>query len=284
MATTGLSPDTEADIARVTEVLHMATPRWNVRILLALNEPPQRYNQIAAKLPHLQSGQLHPKIRSLCDAGLVERTEYSPRHVAYSLTERGRQLLPVLPVIANWAETYLEKPKVPLSVIEQVEDSLTLLTRRQAPAILWVLKTRDEVSARALAHLVIPDGTWTNIYPPLRQLIDDGLVVSNGSGQPYRLSPSGAALGPVFGALSMWAAGRPMDHAPHHPLWGRPDPSTAPGSLPWASHRARTPAPAIPTSPPAPRPGAVWNRGELFSHAGPPRPKTALPTGGGARR
>ncbi|MFJ7997517.1 winged helix-turn-helix transcriptional regulator [Streptomyces sp. NPDC096310] len=283
MVTTGLPPDTEADIARVTEALHMATPRWNVRILLALNEPPQRYSQIATKLPHLQSGQLHPKIRSLCDAGLVERTEYSPRHVAYGLTTRGRQLLPVLPVIATWAETYLEKPQVPLSVIEQVEDSLTLLTRRQAPAILWVLKTRDEVSARALAHVVIPDGYWTNIYPPLRQLVADGLVVSEGSRQPYRLSPSGAALGPVFGALSMWAAGRPMDHAARHHLWGRPAPSAAPGCLPWASHQARTPAPAVSTAPPAPRPGPVWRGGELFSHAVPVRPKTALPTGGARR-
>ena len=32
----GLSPETDADIARVTEALAMITPRWNVRILLAL--------------------------------------------------------------------------------------------------------------------------------------------------------------------------------------------------------------------------------------------------------
>ncbi|MEE1797372.1 helix-turn-helix domain-containing protein [Streptomyces sp. JV176] len=280
MATTGLSPDADADIARVTEVLHMVTPRWNVRILLALNEPPQRYSRIAARLPYLQDGQLHPKLRSLHSSGLVERSEYSGRHVAYGLTPRGRQLLPVLPVIAAWAETYLEKPEQPLSPIEQVEDSLTLLTRKQAPAILWVLKTREEVSARALARIVIPDGNWTNIYPPLRQLTADGLVATEGSGQPYRLSPSGDALGPVFGALSMWAAGQPMDNAARHPLWGRPDPSP----LTCASQQARTPRPAAPTTTaPAARPGPVWNRGDLFSHAAPARPKTALPAGGARR-
>jgi DNA-binding HxlR family transcriptional regulator len=147
LATTGLPPAADADIARVTEALHMITPRWNVRILLALNEPPQRYTDIAAKLPYLQSGQLHPKIGSLCDASLVERTEHSARHVTYGLSQRGRQLLPVLPAIAAWADEHLDKPEQPLSAIEEIEDSLVLLTRRQAPAILWGLKERQEVSA-----------------------------------------------------------------------------------------------------------------------------------------
>ncbi|MFF4822718.1 winged helix-turn-helix transcriptional regulator [Streptomyces sp. NPDC001212] len=286
MATTGLPPADDADVARVTEALQMITPRWNVRILLTLNQPPQRYTEIAAKLPYLQSGQLHPKIRSLCDAGLAERAEHSARHVTYGLTTRGRQLLPVLPVMAAWAEEHLEKSEQPLSVIEQVEDSLTLLTRRQAPAILWVLKSRQEVSARALARIVIPDGYWTNIYPPLRQLIDDGLVKTTGNGQPYRLSRAGDALGPVFGALSMWSAGRPLDHAARHPLWGQPVPEPMALARAWTSHQSRLPALAVPWAPavppqPARRPG--WQPSELFSHAIPAQVKTALLVGGARR-
>ncbi len=286
MATTGLLPVDDADVARVTEALQMITPRWNVRILLALNQPSQRYTQIAARLPYLQSGQLHPKIRFLCDVGLAERTEHSARHVTYGLTIRGRQLLPVLPVMASWAEEHLEKPEQPLSAIEQIEDSLNLLARRQAPAILWVLKSRQEVTARTLARIVIPDGYWTNIYPPLRQLVDDGLVMTAGNGQPYRLSRAGAALGPALGALSMWSAGRPLDHAARHPLWGRSAPRAATPSRTWTSHRSRLPAPAAPPVPavptrPAHRPG--WQPSELFSHATPARMKAALPTGGARR-
>ncbi|CAM5571708.1 winged helix-turn-helix transcriptional regulator [Streptomyces aurantiogriseus] len=283
MATTGLPPAADADIARVTEALHMITPRWNVRILLALNEPPQRYTEIANKLPFLQNGQLHPKIRSLCDAGLAQRTEQSARHVFYGLTQRGRQLLPVLPLIAAWAEEHLEKPEQPLSAIEQVEDSLTLLTRRQSPAILWVLKARQEASARTLARMVIPGSYWTNIYPPLRQLINDGLVVTVGRGQPYRLSPGGDGLGHVFGALSMWAAGRPVDHAARHPLWGRPDPNATTAPRTWVSHESRLPAPSALPAPavrtqPARYP--AWRNGDLFSHATPARPTPALLAGG----
>ena len=281
MAITGLPPDTDADIARVTEALAMITPRWNVRILLALSGPPLRYSELAAKLSWLQNGQLHPKLRSLCDAGLVQRTEHTSRHVTYGHTDRGAALLPVLPVIVTWAEALLEKADRPLSSIEQIEDSLTLLTRRHAAAILWVLKSREEASGRALARIVMPRSDWTNIYPPLRQLVADGLVDTAGIGRPYRLSVAGHGLGPVFGALSAWSAGQPLTQAAQHPVWGRP--SAAPAPRPWVSNQSR-PAPRTPAQS---RPGGAsrptWQKRNLFSHATTTRPKAALPVGGPRR-
>ncbi|OKI09395.1 MarR family transcriptional regulator [Streptomyces sp. CB02923] len=280
MATTGLPPDTAADVARVTESLAMITPRWNVRIMLALSGPPLRYSQIAGKLSWLQNGQLHPKLRALCDAGLVQRTEHTSRHVTYGHTDRGAALLPVLPLIVTWAEEHLEKTDRQLPAIEQIEDSLTLLTRRHAAALLWVLKSREEASGRALARIVMPGSDWTNIYPPLRQLVSDGLVDTDGTGQPYRLSEAGESLAPVFGALSAWSAGHPLAQAARHPIWGRADAVPAPKR--WLSNQTRLPAPA---AAPAPvRAGqTAWQGRDLFSHATPAHPKTAL-TAGGPRR
>ncbi|GAB3121062.1 winged helix-turn-helix transcriptional regulator [Streptomyces calidiresistens] len=287
MVTTGLPPADAADVARVTEALQMITPRWNVRVLLTLNRTPRRYKEIVAKLPYLHTSHLHSKIRSLCSAGLAERTEHSARHVTYGLTPRGQQLLPVLPRMARWAEQHLEKPEQPLAAIEQIEDTLALLTRRQAPAILWVLKSRQEATALALAGLVMPTGFWNNIYPHLRQLIDDGLVTTEGTGQPYRLSRAGEALSPVLGALSMWSAGRPIDGAARHPVWGNSAPPPVNPTRVWTSHQARFPAPpAVPAAPatparPAHRPG--WATGELFSHAPPPGAKVPATIGGASR-
>ncbi|MFD7136837.1 winged helix-turn-helix transcriptional regulator [Streptomyces sp. NPDC059894] len=280
MANTALPRDTEADIARVTEALAMITPRWNVRILLALSGPPLRYSELAAKVSWLQDGQLHPKLKSLCDAGLVERTEHTARHVTYRHTERGAALLPVLPMIATWAEEHLETTDRPLPAIEQIEDSLTLLTRRHAAAILWVLKSRQEVSGRALARIVMPSSDWTNIYPPLRQLVADGLVDTDGTGLPYRLSVAGHGLGPVLGALSAWCAGQPLGQAAQHPVWGHPQAKPAP--RPWVSTQSR-PAPAV--LPPARTVGfsPAWHHRDLFSHATTARPKAAIPAGGPRR-
>ncbi|MEU0715665.1 winged helix-turn-helix transcriptional regulator [Streptomyces lavendulocolor] len=281
MAITALPPDTDADIARVTEALAMITPRWNVRILLALSGPPLRYSELAAKVSWLQNGQLHPKLKSLCDAGLVQRTEHTSRHVTYGHTDRGAALLPVLPMIVTWAEEHLEKADRPLPAIEQIEDSLTLLTRRHAAAILWVLKSRGEVSGRALARIVMPSSDWTNMYPPLRQLVADGLVDTEGIGQPYRLSAAGEGLGPVFGALSAWASGHPLTHAAQHPIWGRP--GAAPAPKQWVSNLS-LPAPSAPSAvraAAASRP--TWQNRDLFSHITTARPMAALAAGGPRR-
>ncbi|MFE9417013.1 winged helix-turn-helix transcriptional regulator [Streptomyces griseofuscus] len=280
MAITALPPDADADIARVTEALAMITPRWNVRILLALSGPPLRYSELAAKVSWLQNGQLHPKLKSLCDAGLVERTEHSARHVTYGHTERATALLPILPMIVTWAEEHLEKAERPLPAIEQIEDSLTLLTRRHAAAILWVLKSRKEVSGRVLARIVMPSSDWTNIYPPLRQLVADGLVDTAGNGQPYQLSAAGDALGPVLGAVSAWSAGQPVEQAAQHPVWGHPQAKPVP--RPWISSQSR-PAPTAPPTTRAPRPSPAWRNKDLFSHATTARPKAALPAGGPRR-
>ncbi|MEU2222660.1 winged helix-turn-helix transcriptional regulator [Streptomyces sp. NPDC018347] len=280
MAITALPPDADADIARVTEALAMITPRWNVRILLALSGPPLRYSELAAKVSWLQNGQLHPKLKSLCDVGLVERTEHSARHVTYGHTERATALLPILPMIVTWAEEHLEKAERPLPAIEQIEDSLTLLTRRHAAAILWVLKSRREVSGRVLARIVMPSSDWTNIYPPLRQLVADGLVDTEGNGQPYRLSAAGDALGPVLGAVSAWSAGQPVEQAAQHPVWGHPQAKPAP--RPWISSQSR-PAPTAPPTTRAPRPSPAWRNKDVFSHATTARPKAAIPAGGPRR-
>ncbi|MFI0711309.1 MULTISPECIES: winged helix-turn-helix transcriptional regulator [Streptomyces] len=283
MATTGLSPDTDADITRVTEALAMITPRWNVRILLALSGRPLRYSEVADKVAWLQNGQLHPRLQTLCEAGLVQRTEHTPRHVTYGHTDRGAALLPVLPLIVTWAEEHLEKADQPLPAIEQIEDSLTLLTRRHAAAILWVLKSRGQTGGRALARMVMPGRDWTNVYPPLRQLVADGLVDTAGIGQPYRLSSAGDALGPVFGALSAWSAGHPLTQAARHPLWGRPDTTRAPKK--WVSNQSRLPAPAAAPAPS--RNGQIssptWENRDLFSHATPARSGAALAVGGPRR-
>ncbi|MDX2531861.1 winged helix-turn-helix transcriptional regulator [Streptomyces scabiei] len=280
MAITALPPDTDADIARVTEALAMITPRWNVRILLALSGPPLRYSELAAKVSWLQNGQLHPKLKSLCDAGLVERTEHTARHVTYRHTERGVALLPVLPVIVTWADEHLEKADRPLPAIEQIEDSLTLLTRRHAAAILWVLKSREEVSGRALARIVMPSSDGTNVYPPLRQLVADGLVDTDGIGMPYRLSAAGDGLGPVLGALSAWSAGQPLNQAAQHPVWGHPQAKPAP--RPWVSTQSR-PAPAALPQARTGESSPAWHNRDLFSHATTARPKAAIQAGGPRR-
>lgn len=106
------APSASHDLSGVTKTLDLLAPRWSVWVLMTLSSQTLRYAEIKPRLPWLADGQLHPRLRHLASAGVVERTEYAPRHVTYGLTSRGAALMPVLATIASWGDTYLEKDLV----------------------------------------------------------------------------------------------------------------------------------------------------------------------------
>ncbi|WP_411140957.1 winged helix-turn-helix transcriptional regulator [Streptomyces sp. x-80] len=299
MATTGLPPATDADLSRVTESLEMISPLWSVWVLMTLSAKPLRYAEVKPRLPWLHDGQLHPRLRKLTEAGLVERTQYTPRHVTYGLTDRGAALIPVLTVIATWGNTHLEKDLVVdkttgvagperIPPAQNAEDTIMLLTPRHATPILWALQARaGATSAATVRAMAMPDHGLSAVYPPLRRLAADGLVEIRDT-LDVRLSTHGRALAPVYGAVSAWAAGRPLAEAAAHPVWGQgPAPSQAgPGT--WITQESRLPTAASPAVPAGPAlstqpPAARWKAGDLFSHQIPARPLSPSPAGGHRR-
>lgn len=289
MAATGLSRTTLNDLSRVTESLQMLAPSWSVWVLMTLASQPLRYTEAKAQLALLADGQLHPKLGKLVDAGLVERTEHNPRHVTYGLTRRGADLIPVLPALAAWGDTHLEKPLVrnkttgelqpqPIPVAQNIEDTIALISPRHSTPLVWALKARGPASAKALAAEVMPAYSLSRVYPPLRRVIDDGLAEVTPDGD-FQLSASGRALAPVYQALSAWAAGRSLTDDAVHPLWGRAltPPQARPG--PWLTTQSRQSAPALSAKAPA----TSWQAGDLFSHQIPARPLAITPAGGPRR-
>ncbi|MEU9369588.1 winged helix-turn-helix transcriptional regulator [Streptomyces avermitilis] len=295
MATTGLPPTTPNDLSSVTKTLDLLAPRWSVWVLMTLSSQPLRYAEIKPRLPWLGDGQLHPRLRHLTNAGVVERTEYAPRHVTYGLTRRGAELLPVLAVIASWGDTHLEKKLVAskatgdmelerIPPAQNIDDTIALIAPRHATPILWTLQARGSASAKTLATEAMPGYGLTAVYKPLDRLVADGLVAATGTGD-FQLSASGQALAPVFQAISAWAA---LPPAEADPLRRRGPAPSQTRSGPWATTPPRLPARAVPaalsagpalaTTPPD---GPAWKSGDLFSHQIPARPITPA---GGPRR
>ncbi|MFD9793313.1 winged helix-turn-helix transcriptional regulator [Streptomyces sp. NPDC059070] len=274
-----------ADLPRVAEALEMLAPRWSAWVLmtLAAHDEPLRYSAVKASLPWLADGQLHPKLRALGEAGLVERTAHSRLHVTYGLTGRGRELQPVLEALAAWGDTHLEKDLVlnrttgrheteRIPAAQNAEDTLAVLSHRYATVLLWTLRWRGPSTMAALSTQAVPGLGASTLYGPIRRLIDDGLVtVTPGEGAVLQLSAPGQDLAPLYRALSAWATGRP--HTDTHPVWGAPTPAAA--VLPvarsgqWAAHQARhkaTPAIGVSQSPAtAPAPALGWRPADLFS-------------------
>ncbi|MFD9441215.1 winged helix-turn-helix transcriptional regulator [Streptomyces sp. NPDC060006] len=296
MATTAQPPTTPNDYSSVTKTLDLLAPRWSVWVLMTLSSQSLRYAEIKPRLPWLADGQLHPRLRHLTNAGVVERTEYAPRHVTYGLTGRGAELLPVLAVIASWGDTYLEKQLVTskatgepeperIPPAQNIDDTITLIAPRHATPILMTLQARGRASAKALATEAMPGYGLTAVYKPLDRLVADGLVTVTGSGD-FQLSASGQALAPVFQAISTWAV---LPSAGADPLRR---PGTAPSQTrtgTWATTPTRLPPPAMSAASSAlpalattpPPDGPARQSSDLFSHQIAARPITPA---GGPRR
>jgi len=297
LATTATSPSTPNDLLGVTKTLDLLAPRWSVWVLMTVSSQPLRYAEFKPRLPWLADGQLHPRLRHLTNAGVIERTEYAPRHVTYGLTSRGSALLPVLTVIASWGDTYLEKELVAnkhtgateperIAPAQNIDDAVALLAPRHAIPILFSLQARDTASAKTLAAEAMPGYGLTAVYKPLERLVADGLVTASGTGG-YQLTASGRALAPVFEAISAWAGAPAPEPDTRRPQGLGAAPSQN-RSGPWATTPTRPPAPAGPAAPAArpaltatPPNGPAWKPGDLFSHQIPARP---ISPAGGPRR
>ncbi|MFG3293419.1 winged helix-turn-helix transcriptional regulator [Streptomyces sp. NPDC048179] len=296
MATTA-PPATPNDLLGVTKTLDLLAPRWSVWVLMTVSSQPLRYAEVKPRLPWLADGQLHPRLRHLTNAGVIERTEYAPRHVTYGLTSRGAALLPVLTVIASWGDTYLEKDLVAdqhtgevkperIAPAQNIDDAVALLAPRHATPILFSLQARGTATAKTLASEAMPGYGLTAVYKPLDRLVDDGLVTAGGTGG-YQLTASGRALTPVFQAITAWATAltSEADARRTRVPGGAPSQNR---SGPWATTPTRLPAPAVPAAPavrPAltttPPTSPAWKPGDLFSHQIPARP---ISPAGGPRR
>jgi len=91
--------------------------RWTGGILRALMAGRTHFSEIGATVPGLSDRLLSERLKELEEEGIVRRTVTAcrPVKVDYELTEMGRALIPVVQVLAVWAETWLEVPEAPKS-------------------------------------------------------------------------------------------------------------------------------------------------------------------------
>ena len=77
-----------------------------ILILHHLSEGTLRFNELQRKLPKMTHATLSAQLKQLEAEGLVIRTEYPqiPPKVEYSLTERGKSLIPILDAMCEWGD------------------------------------------------------------------------------------------------------------------------------------------------------------------------------------
>lgn len=79
--------------------------RWNAIVLGHLSAGPAGFRELARAIDGISDSVLSDRLADLAAGGLITRavSEGPPVSVSYSLTDRGRALMPALDQIADWA-------------------------------------------------------------------------------------------------------------------------------------------------------------------------------------
>ncbi len=98
---------------RYEQAIQLLGKRWTGLILDTMLEGPQRFCEMTAIVEGLSDRVLSDRLRELESEGVIERVVYPqiPVRVEYRLTEKGRDLRPVVQAIHDWAQTWIPLPE-----------------------------------------------------------------------------------------------------------------------------------------------------------------------------
>ena len=95
--------------AALARAFRLLGKRWNAVVLGHLSAGPAGFRELSRAIDGISDSMLSDRLTDLAHGGLIARTvdEGPPLAVSYSLTERGRALMPALEQIALWAQENL---------------------------------------------------------------------------------------------------------------------------------------------------------------------------------
>jgi DNA-binding HxlR family transcriptional regulator len=99
---------------RFEHAIQLLGKRWTGLILDTLMHGPQRFCEMTSAVEGLSDRVLSDRLRELEMEGVIERAVYPqiPVRVEYRLTDKGRDLQPVVDAIHSWAEKWVTLPEV----------------------------------------------------------------------------------------------------------------------------------------------------------------------------
>jgi len=104
--------------AAYTRAIEIIGRRWTGAILRSLLAGSSRYSEILANVPGLSDRLLSERLKELEAEGIIERrvTPSTPVRIEYVLTEKGRELLPVVLAMMKWGDRWAsDEPPVRLT-------------------------------------------------------------------------------------------------------------------------------------------------------------------------
>ena len=101
---------TDKSFCPVRNTLDLIGNKWSFVIIYALLQGTKRFKELERFIEGINTRMLVKELKALEEAGIVHRQAYAtvPPTVEYSLTEKGKELEPVLIEIQTWAVKYVQ--------------------------------------------------------------------------------------------------------------------------------------------------------------------------------
>ncbi len=124
MSTRCSDKDMECAIARTASLI---CGRWTLLILRDLAESPRRFCALERSLEGISPNTLVERLRTLEEEEIITRRAYAeiPPRVEYTLTEKGSALVPVLDMMRDYGERWLNPSEEEPVAAEPVGVALT---------------------------------------------------------------------------------------------------------------------------------------------------------------
>ena len=106
-----LSSNADEEECPIQRALELLGGKWRTHIIYELCIKPCRFGELKKAIPKITSTMLTATLRDLEHIGIIHREQFNeiPPHVEYSLTEKGRALIPAFYELTKWGEKYLDE-------------------------------------------------------------------------------------------------------------------------------------------------------------------------------
>src|SRR5712691_8187379 len=105
-----MNPVHEAANCAVAASAEIIGAKWTALLVHDLSEGPRRFSELERSCCGISPRTLSERLRALEQEGFVGRQSYpeSPPRVEYSLTDKGRSLLPIIDAMREFGHSWLD--------------------------------------------------------------------------------------------------------------------------------------------------------------------------------
>lgn len=93
----------------VAKAAELFCEKWNALIIRDLAAGPRRFSELQRGVPLMSPSLLSSRLKGLIDEGVIEHSASNSDHASYSLTEAGRDFIPIVEALGLWGQRWTRR-------------------------------------------------------------------------------------------------------------------------------------------------------------------------------